>query len=157
MEPTLEMLDLNQVVKESFSFVEKEARFHNLAVELKPDSSLPLILADRAQLQQVLLNLFNNALDAAGQGGKLVIATTRDGDFLQARVTDSGAGVPPEVGARVFDPFFTTKAPGQGTGLGLSISHSIMEKMGGTLTFESPPGQGATFIASLPIVGSETG
>ena len=157
MEPTLEMLDLNQVVKESFSFVEKEARFHNLAVELKLDSSLPLIPADRAQLQQVLLNLFNNALDAAGQGGKLVIATTRDGDFLQARVTDSGAGVPPEVGARVFDPFFTTKAPGQGTGLGLSISHSIMEKMGGTLTFESPPGQGATFIASLPIVGSETG
>ena len=156
-EPTLEMLDLNQVVRESFSFVEKEARFHNLAVELKLDPGLPLIPADRAQLQQVLLNLLNNALDAAGQNGKLLIATDRDGAFAQVRVTDSGPGVPPEVGERVFDPFFTTKAPGQGTGLGLSISHSIMEKMGGTLTFESPPGQGATFIASLPTAGSETG
>lgn len=155
-EPTLEQLDVNQVVKESFSFVEKEARFHNLAVELKLDSGLPLIPADRAQLQQVLLNLLNNALDAVGHNGKLLIATTRDGAFVQVRVTDSGPGVPPEVGERVFDPFFTTKAPGQGTGLGLSISHSIMEKMGGTLTFESPPGQGATFIASLPIAGSGT-
>jgi two-component system NtrC family sensor kinase len=156
-EPTLEKLDVNQVVKESFSFVEKEARFHNLAVELKLDPGLPLIPADRAQLQQVVLNLLNNAIDAAGQNGKLVIATTRDGAFVQVRVTDSGPGVPAEVGERVFDPFFTTKAPGQGTGLGLSISHSIMEKMGGTLTFESPPGQGATFIASLPTAGSETG
>jgi two-component system, NtrC family, sensor kinase len=156
-EPTLEKLDVNQVVKESFSFVEKEARFHNLAVELKLDSGLPLIPADRAQLQQVLLNLLNNAIDAAGQNGRLVIATTRDGTFVQVRVTDSGPGVPPEVGERVFDPFFTTKAPGQGTGLGLSISHSIMEKMGGSLAFESPPRQGATFIASLPIAGSGTG
>jgi two-component system NtrC family sensor kinase len=155
-EPSLENLDLNQVVKESFSFVEKEARFHSLAVELKLDSGLPLIPADRAQLQQVLLNLLNNAIDAAGQGGRLVIATTRDGAFVQVRVTDSGPGVPPEVGERVFDPFFTTKAPGQGTGLGLSISHSIMEKMGGSLTFESPSGQGATFIASLPVAGSGT-
>jgi two-component system NtrC family sensor kinase len=155
-EPALEKLDVNQVVKESFSFVEKEARFHNQAVELKLDSDLPLIPADRAQLQQVLLNLLNNAIDAAGQSGKLVIATTRDGTFVQVRVTDSGPGVPPEVGERVFDPFFTTKAPGQGTGLGLSISHSIMEKMGGSLTFESPPGQGATFIASLPVAGSGT-
>ena len=121
------------------------------------DSGLPLIPADRAQLQQVLLNLLNNAIDATGQNGKLVIATTHDGTFVQVRVTDNGPGVPPEVGERVFDPFFTTKAPGQGTGLGLSISHSIMEKMGGSLTLESPPGQGATFIASLPIAGSQTG
>ncbi len=157
MEPTLEKLDINQVVKESLSFVEKEARYQNLTVELKLDSSLPLIPADRAQLQQVLLNLLNNALDAASQGGKLVITTTRDGHFVQVRVTDSGPGVPPDVGERVFDPFFTTKALGQGTGLGLSISHSIMEKMGGTLTFESPPAQGATFIASLPIAEPERG
>ena len=156
-EPTLEKLDVNQVVKESFSFVEKEARFHNLAVDLELDSGLPLIPADRAQLQQVLLNLLNNAIDAAGQNGTLVIATARDGSFVQVRVTDSGPGVPPEVGERVFDPFFTTKAPGHGTGLGLSISHSIMEKMGGSLTFESPPGQGATFIASLPMAGAGTG
>jgi two-component system NtrC family sensor kinase len=156
-EPTLEKLDLNQVVKEAFSFVEKEARFHNLTVDLRLDSGLPLIPADRAQLQQVLLNLLNNAIDAAGQNGKLLIATSGNGAFVQVKVTDSGPGVPPEVGERVFDPFFTTKGPGQGTGLGLSISHSIMEKMGGSLTFESPPGQGATFIASLPVAGSGTG
>ena len=69
---------------------------------------------------------------------------------VQVRVTDSGPGIPREMQDRVFDPFFTTKAPGEGTGLGLSISHSIMRKLGGELTFRSPPGEGATFTARFP-------
>lgn len=149
--------DLNKLVLEILELKAFDFRRSQLAV-IQDLSRGPLpVFAVPGQIQQVLLNLLNNALDAAGQGGKLVIATARDGGSLQVRVTDSGPGVPPGVGERVFDPFFTTKAPGQGTGLGLSISHSIMEKMGGALTFESPPGKGATFIASLPIVGLETG
>ena len=150
MEPHLEELDLNAVVKESFAFVGKEASFQNISVELELDPSLPAFKGDRAQMQQVLLNIMSNAFDAAGQGGRVVIATARAGDFLEVRVTDSGPGIPREMQDRVFDPFFTTKAPGEGTGLGLSISHSIMRKLGGELTFRSPPGEGATFTARFP-------
>ncbi|MEW5912204.1 MAG: ATP-binding protein [Thermodesulfobacteriota bacterium] len=156
MEPHLESLDLNEVVQESYSFIEKEALFQNIKVHLELEPSLPLIKSDRAQLQQVFLNLLDNALDAAGQGGRVRVSTAGEGSWLTVRVHDSGPGVPPELAERVFDPFFTTKQPGQGTGLGLSISHSIMQRLGGRLELEGPTDEGgATFVVRVPNVPPE--
>ncbi len=155
MEPHLEGTDLNELVKETYSFVEKEALFNNVDVSLELDSGLPLVKSDRAQLQQVLLNVINNALDAAGQGGWVRVSSRMAGSEQEVRVSDSGPGVPADMAGRIFDPFFTTKEPGQGTGLGLSISHAIMERLGGSLKLENEPGQGATFVIRLPNVAPE--
>jgi two-component system, NtrC family, sensor kinase len=153
MEPQMEATDVNAVVRESYSFIEKEALFNNIKVQLELAPEVPAVSTDRAQLQQVFLNLLDNALDATGKGGRIRITSEADSSWITVRVTDSGPGVPPDLAGRIFDPFFTTKDPGQGTGLGLSISHSIMDRLGGSLELENKPGQGATFvvrIANLP-------
>lgn len=150
MEPRLDPMEVNQVLEEAFSFLEKEAIIRSVKVsrELGPD--LPTINSDRAQLQQVFLNLLNNAMDAAGDGGRLEIKSWQEGGKIIVSISDNGPGIAKEMADSIFDPFFTTKGPGEGTGLGLSISHSIMQKLGGTLTFKSTPGEGATFYVSLP-------
>jgi CheY-like chemotaxis protein len=126
-------------------------------------ADLPPILLDRAQMQQVLVNLTVNAAQAfheSGRPGKLRIAATTahraDGEHVvRIEVTDNGPGVPPELTDRLFMPFVTTKAPGQGTGLGLSVSFGIVTGHDGTLEYEpGPGGVGATFIIELPL-GSE--
>jgi two-component system NtrC family sensor kinase len=156
MEPKLDTVDLNQVIDDALAFLAREAMFRNVTVEKALDDSLPLIKTDQAQLQQVLLNLINNALDAAPEGkGRVTVTTRRDGRHLEVAVHDNGPGVAPEIKDRIFDPFFTTKQPGKGTGLGLSISHSLVEKLGGSLTLESRPGGGATFLVRLPLVATE--
>ena len=155
MEPRLEAVDVNQVIMESYSFVEKEALFNNVKVDLDLDGSLGPIWSDRTQLQQVFLNLMDNALDAVGQGGKVVVTSGLEGKNLVVRVNDSGPGVPPEIAERIFDPFFTTKEPGQGTGLGLSVCHSIMQRLGGSLTLEKNKGEGAVFMVRIPNLAPE--
>jgi len=150
MEPHLEGIDINDVLRESYSFIEKEALFNNVKVQLDLSPNLPVIKSDRAQLQQVFLNLMDNALDAVGQGGRVRVTSRADGSWLTVKVNDSGPGVPADLAGRIFDPFFTTKDPGQGTGLGLSISHSITQRLGGSLELENHPGQGATFVVRLP-------
>jgi two-component system, NtrC family, sensor kinase len=150
MEPQMEATDVNTVVRESYSFIEKEALFNNIKVQLELDPNVPAVSTDRAQLQQVFLNLLDNALDATGKGGRIWITSQADSSWITVKVTDSGPGVPPDLAGRIFDPFFTTKEPGQGTGLGLSISHSIMDRIGGSLELDNKPGQGATFIVRIP-------
>ena len=155
LEPHLEATDINDLVRETYSFVEKEALFNNIKVELELDPNLPVVKNDRAQLQQVLLNIMDNALDAAGHGGWVKAVSRLEAGGLAVRISDSGPGVPPEVAGRIFDPFFTTKEPGQGTGLGLSISHAIMQRLGGSLELENPVGQGATFVIRIPNVAPD--
>lgn len=150
MEPRLDPIEVNQVLEEAFSFLEKEAIIRSMEVsrELGPD--LPTIQSDRSQLQQVFLNILNNAMDAAGDGGRIEIKSWQEDGKIMVSISDNGPGIPKELADSIFDPFFTTKEPGEGTGLGLSISHSIMQKLGGDLTFKSTPGKGATFYVSLP-------
>jgi two-component system NtrC family sensor kinase len=150
MEPRLDPIEVNQVLEEAFSFLEKEAIIRSVEITRELGPELPTIQSDRAQLQQVFLNLLNNALDAAGDGGRIEIKSWQEDGKIVVSISDNGPGIPKEMADSVFDPFFTTKGPGEGTGLGLSISHSIMQKLGGTLTFKSTPGQGATFYVSLP-------
>ena len=98
----------------------------------------------------MFLNLFNNALDAVGEGGRIIVRSTATDDTIEVSVEDNGVGIPKDIADRIFDPFFTTKGPGHGNGLGLSISHSIMQQLGGSLDFESEAGQGTTFRVRVP-------
>jgi signal transduction histidine kinase len=112
------------------------------------------VLADRGQLEQVLLNLVVNARDAMPGGGSLTLETSNiaiDGvPHVLLTVLDTGVGMSKEVLARLFEPFFTTKAPGEGTGLGLSMVYGIIQQSGGGIAVQSEPGRGATFRIHLP-------
>ncbi len=153
MEPAEEKVLVNHVLVECVGFLENEARYRNIAInkELAPD--LPTIASDSSQLQQVFLNILNNAIDAMGKDGAITLRTFRQDDAHRVviQISDTGPGIPRETLAKIFDPFFTTKEVGKGTGLGLSISHSIIEKLGGTVTVDSEVGRGTTFTISLPI------
>lgn len=112
---------------------------------------LPQIACYLREINQVFYQILRNALQAVGAQGRIAIATNSEGGRVEIRIGDSGPGIPPEHHGRIFDPFFTTREVGQGAGLGLHLAHSIMEKHGGTIGVESPPGQGATFIVRLPL------
>ena len=119
-----------------------------MSVNVAP--ALPAVGADRVPLEQALLNLVSNAVDAMPEGGRLRLAARPDGGGVALVVTDSGSGIPPEDMSRVFDPLFTTKPPGKGTGLGLPILREVVEAHGGTVRLESRPGEGTTATVRLP-------
>jgi two-component system NtrC family sensor kinase len=151
MEPRLDDVDVNGIINQTLELLKNHARINNIEIRRDLQSDLPVIASDQSQLQQVLLNLFNNAIDAIGKNGIIELATVSDNRTIEISISDSGSGIPEAVQRRIFDPFFTTKGPGRGTGLGLSISYGIIEKMGGTLTFTSRENEGTTFVIRLPI------
>jgi two-component system NtrC family sensor kinase len=155
MEPHLEDVDINEVLHETITFLESYARTNNIAIEKELGNDLPIIASDRAQLQQVFLNLITNAIDEIGKDGLVCVSSWRINSDIAVSVRDNGRGIPKEYHARVFEPFFTTKPGGKGTGLGLSITHNIVQNMGGTITLESEKGKGTTFTVRLPIVVPE--
>jgi signal transduction histidine kinase len=110
--------------------------------------SVPVIQARGAELREALINLVLNAVDAMPQGGSITLETRHEGDWVLLSVTDSGAGIPPDVRRRIFEPFFTTKE--SGTGLGLSIVSGIISSYGGTIDVDSELGLGTTFTIRLP-------
>ncbi len=112
---------------------------------------VPQVLADRGQLEQVLMNLAVNGRDAMPRGGRLTIETAAADGHVELSVTDSGTGMDANTQERIFDPFFTTKGVGEGTGLGLSIVHGIISQAGGTISVYSEQGHGSTFKIRLPI------
>ncbi|HET8882706.1 MAG TPA: ATP-binding protein [Solimonas sp.] len=125
---------------------------HRLTVIRRYGDNLPAVKCSPSQINQVLLNLITNAGQAvADDGGKLLIRTEADGDWLRIHIQDNGRGIAPEHLAKIFDPFFTTKPVGQGTGLGLSISQQIIHAHGGTLHVVSEPRRGTKFVVSLPL------
>jgi signal transduction histidine kinase len=112
---------------------------------------LPPVDCVRSQIDQVFLNLLANAAQAITGPGEIAIETRVEDGVAVVRVSDTGAGIAPDVMGRIFDPFFTTKPVGEGTGLGLSISYEIVKKHGGEIRAESPPGGGAVFTIRLPL------
>jgi PAS domain S-box-containing protein len=146
-----EYIDLSELMDETVSLIESKCRVKD--VELKRDipNDIQKILANKNQIQQVIVNLCNNALDAMDKGGILTISARVEDNLMKIRVADTGKGIPPEIQERIFEPFFTTKEVGKGTGLGLSISYEIIQKHNGTIDVESQIGKGTTFIISLPI------
>jgi len=112
---------------------------------------LPRIACAPSQINQVLLNLLNNAAQAMERFGRILVKTWAEPDALCLSVQDDGCGMPPEVLKRIFDPFYTTKPVGQGTGLGLSISFKIIQDHGGRIQVASEVGRGTRFLIRLPL------
>ncbi|MBI4720747.1 MAG: two-component sensor histidine kinase [Chitinivibrionia bacterium] len=151
MDVQTEPIHLELLLKEVFGFLEKEAMHRNLNVSFDIADDLPTILSDRGQLQQVFLNILNNAFAAVPDGGDIGIAIYPNGELYEAvDIKDNGSGISEENLKHIFEPFFTTKKGG-GTGLGLSITYGIVEKLGGRIYVESEVGVGTKFTVMLPI------
>jgi len=119
-------------------------------VEVSED--IPQFESDRSKLQQIFLNLLNNAFAALSDGGRLDIAVQRvDKDFVSVTFTDNGGGIPETDIKRVFEPFFTSRAKEGGTGLGLSITYGLVQEIGGSISVKSQVGKGTSFIITLPL------
>lgn len=146
-------VQVNELLRETISFLESEANSNNIVLNLQFDENLPTLRTDGSQVQQVLLNLIENSLDAVGADGQIDIITTRTKDELHIRIADNGPGIKPEVMRKLWEPFYTTKEPGKGTGLGLSICSDIAHKLGGQITAENRPEGGAVFTLQLPLRG----
>jgi two-component system NtrC family sensor kinase len=153
MEPMEERVNVNDILNESIDFLENDARYRNIDIQTNYAPDLPLTTTDQAQLQQVFLNIINNAIDAIGKDGEITINTRpiKQNNRISIEITDTGPGISKEVLQKIFDPFFTTKEVGKGTGLGLSISYSIIEKLGGRIMVASEEGKGTTFTIYLPV------
>jgi len=152
-------VDLNALAAEAVRLIEPQARMHGVTVRLEGAEALPPVQADGTQIEQVMLNLMLNGLEAAavahGRTREVTVATAAQRDAIEVAVSDTGSGLAPAVERRLFTPFFTTKA--HGLGLGLAICRSIIESHGGRLWASSQPGAGATFRFSLPRAsGAET-
>lgn len=152
----LEEVDLNRIVRDVVALVERPFAKQGVRVEMALGGGLPHIQASPAHLQQVFLNLFNNARDAMPAGGRLTCRTLAQDDTVVAEVLDQGTGLAAAARERLFEPFFTTKDVGKGTGLGLSVSYGIVTAHGGEIEAENPPEGGALFRLRLPVGGERT-
>ena len=147
-------VSVNEIVTKTLELLAYQLRVGNVEVESALAPDLPQIAGDPHQLQQVVLNLVNNAIQAMAPGGQGRLGVTSslspDRSTIRLAVTDNGPGIPPEHLPRVLEPFFTTKPQGEGTGLGLAIAQGIVTDHGGIIAVESTLGQGATFTVTLP-------
>jgi two-component system, NtrC family, sensor kinase len=155
-EITPQDIDLTEFIPDITHMVSNKASVNGVDVRLDISDKTPLVHGDAGQLQQVLINLFNNALDAINekhgvQGGELVISSEPDGNnMVRVSVKDNGCGISAEDQKKIFSPFYTTKPVGKGTGLGLSVCYGIIDAMGGSLDVSSEKGLGSTFTIRLP-------
>jgi signal transduction histidine kinase len=149
-EPDRQPVDLNEVLDEVADVVHPP---EGIALEIVPNPQLPLVMADRTQLFQVLENLIGNAIQAVGTAGRVHVASERNGAWCALTVSDTGPGIPAERQASIFEPLVTTRSTG--TGLGLALCKRIVEAHGGRISLSSPPGEGATFRVELPLDAEE--
>lgn len=163
-----EIVTINETVEETLSLVQAQTKVKNIKVVKEYGTGLPQIEVNKNQIQQVIMNLCNNAIDAMKDGGELTIKTQiADGSDktknIIIKISDNGEGIPKDNLDKIFEPFFTTKQVGKGTGLGLSLCYEIIQKHNGTIEVESPTftevsagrevGKGTTFIIKLPVKG----
>jgi signal transduction histidine kinase len=134
-----ESTDLNKDIEMVTSLLQNNLLTNKIELELRLARELPRVHADSGELQQVFINLVNNAVAAMPNGGRLSVHTRVNpySQMVEAIFADTGTGIPKEIADRIFDPFFTTKKVGEGTGLGLSVSYAIVSKSGGTISFET--------------------
>jgi two-component system, NtrC family, sensor kinase len=156
---TFEPSDLNGVIERCVRLVQHQLTLANIELNLKLAPGVPLIHCDPSQIEQVVLSLVMNAIDAMPHGGTLSIATRHliESGEAQIQVQDDGIGIPADVLPNLFEPFFTTKERGHGLGLGLAISRTIVERHFGRIEVSSEPGRGTQFTITLPVTGTRTG
>jgi two-component system NtrC family sensor kinase len=147
-----EEIDLNDTIKEVIEFLDKEVLYRGIQLETHLKEDIPRIVSDKGQLQQVFLNIINNAIDAVSDGGLIIISTDlKDHDKVSITIKDNGSGIPKDKLKHIFEPFYTTKEKGKGTGLGLSITYGIIERLGGEIHVESELNMGTTFTVDIPV------
>ena len=149
-ESDLHEVDLNEGIDSTINIIRGHARKKQIEIQFER-GKLPPVACYPAKLNQVVMNLLSNAIDASPDAGKVTVKTEAHNGTVKIEVADSGHGIPPAIRERIFDPFFTTKPPGEGTGLGLSISYGIVRQHGGTIDVESEPGKGARFTVAIPV------
>jgi PAS domain S-box-containing protein len=143
-------VDVPELLAQTLMLVKTLATVSDITVRTQIAEGLPMVSANADQLEQVVLNLCNNALDAMKPGGVLTVGAARAGGELLITVADTGSGISEAARQRIFEPFFTTKEVGKGTGLGLSLSYEIIKNHGGSITFTSRPGE-TVFTVHLPV------
>ena len=150
--PKVEVFDIEELVDKTVRLLKNEMDLHTINFVKEAEDDLPQVFMDKGGIQQVLLNLFLNSVQAMNNGGSLkaVIKRTSIPGEVRIDIIDNGPGIPEEYLDRIFDPFFTTKEEGEGTGLGLSVSYSIVKKNGGRIEVKSEVGKGACFSIFLP-------
>ncbi len=150
-----EKCDINEVVKTSLTLVEAQTKVKSVELIREYGTNIKEAMVSRNQIQQVIVNLCNNAIDAMPSDGKLTVRTLMskiDGaEYVEIQIKDTGTGIPKEIQTKIFEPFFTTKEVGKGTGLGLSLVYEIMQKHQGKIELESEIGKGSTFRVLLPL------
>lgn len=148
----IQPLNLKRMVDDVLNFHKKEAEYRNIAIHVDIPDTIPLIETDRGKLQQIILNLVNNAFQAIDNGCFLEVRAEMDGsDFVRLFIHDNGCGISKDHLSKIFEPFFTTKKEGKGTGLGLSITYGLVQKLRGNIAVQSQTGEGTTFVVRLPV------
>lgn len=153
--PERKLWNVNALLESSVEFMQYQLRTSNIQVVTQLDPTLPQAMVDEHQMQQVFMNILNNArqaIEAKGCPGRVQISTENLGSRMRIVFEDTGAGIAEEHMAKLFDPFFTTKEIGQGTGLGLSFCYGVITEHGGTIQARSKLGEGAAFTIELPLV-----
>ena len=148
--PERQLLDLHAGIDQTLVMLGHTIRAKSVRVEQAYADDLPEVCAYPGEINQVWTNLLDNAIDAVDEGGRIRIASRREGALACVQIEDDGAGIPEDVAARIFEPFYTTKAPGAGTGLGLDIAQRIVSQHEGTIRLTSEPGR-TVFEVCLPI------
>ncbi len=144
-------LDLAEILRSSANLISHQKRGDNIQIKIEAGSELPLVKADGGQIQQAIIALATNAIDAMPDGGVLTFRAVAEPKRVSIEVEDTGVGIPPEDLSKIFEPFFTTKAVGEGTGLGLAVCYGIITDHGGRLSVRSNMEKGTTFSIHLPI------
>jgi len=145
----LEPVDVEPGLRDTIRVLASKAKSTGASVSLDVAADVPPVNATGSELNQVWLNLIDNALDAVSESGGINISVRQEADWVVVRVVDDGEGIPPEIVPRIFDPFFTTKPPGQGTGLGLDITRRLVRRYHGDIAVDSSPGR-TEFRVTLP-------
>lgn len=149
-----EAMQINEVITEVLQFLENAMVYNRISIDMQMHEALPDVISDRLQLQQVFLNILNNAIDAIGKDGVITITTYLVAGDVRVVIQDDGPGIEKDVLSNIFEPFYTTKEPGKGTGLGLSITYGLIKKLGGDITVRSQPGTGTAFTLTIPMHGN---
>ncbi len=153
--PRVEEVSLEELIDKTLRLLNNEFKVHRIKVSKEIKWSFPRLILDKSGLQQVLVNLIMNGIQAMPEGGKLRLILDRVNNEARIDISDTGPGIPAENLSRIYDPFFTTKK--DGTGLGLSVSYNILQKQGGRIEVQSTEGQGTTFSLYLPFSERLTG
>lgn len=152
----IQSVDVNYLINEALAFVSQHLNLDNLEIEVDEAGELPEAMVDPVGLQQVLINVIQNAFEAMNGEGRIILKTIKpDGDYIHITISDTGPGIPETIRNEVFEPLFTTKTKKKGTGLGLPVCVMLLDRFGGRIHLEDRQGPGATFVIEVPTIRKE--